>query len=185
MQAAGRRQLALALTFNLPEDDDEVMCAHRNGSSSWSLGVEPVAWEYLQGGEVLLRGGEGADRPTVTAAQGALARVEVSDPVGGGGPGVRSAVEARAQDLEVCYQQALKSNPALDGSLVADIELASGGAPREVRVAVDSLQDEALSTCVRGVLARTTFPRGEARAAIPIHFRLEEPAASGGSGSGR
>jgi hypothetical protein len=184
MQAAARRQLALVLTFNLPEDDDEVACAHRAGAASWSLGVEPVAWAYVEDGAVLARGGEGSDRPLVTAAQGARARVEVAEPVGEGGPAVRSALTARVGDLLACYGVALRGRPGLDGSVVVDAEL-SGGAARAVRLAVDSLQDEGIAGCVKHVVTTTRFPAVEGRVAIPIHFRLDAPGAAGaGTGSG-
>ena len=185
MQAAARRQLALVLTFNLPEDDDEVTCAHRAGAASYALGVEPVAWAYVEDGVPLARGGEGADRPLLTAAHGARARVEVAEPDGEGGPAVRSAVEARAKELLACYGVALAARPGLDGTLVADVDLA-GGAARSVRLAVDSIQDEGVAGCVRHVLTTTSFPGVEGRAAIPIHFLLEEPqAAAGGTGAAR
>ncbi|HET9598151.1 MAG TPA: hypothetical protein VFP65_21360 [Anaeromyxobacteraceae bacterium] len=184
MQAAERRQLALVLTFNLPEDDDEVTCAHRAGAASWSLGVEPVAWAYVEDGVPLARGGEGADRPLVTAAQGARARVEVAEPMGEGGPGVRSALEARASELLACYGVALRARPGLDGSMVLDAEL-SGGAARTVRLAVDSLQDDGVAACAKNVVTTTRFPPVEGRIAIPIHFRLDAPgSAGGGTGSG-
>jgi hypothetical protein len=175
MQAAGRKRLALALTFTLPDDDD-VTCGHANGSNRYSLGVEPVRWEYLDGAEVLARGGEGGDRPIASAAEGARPRVRVSDPIGAG-RALRSAVEARQEDLVACYQRALQENPGLEGSLVAEIDLASGAA-RSVRVAADSLQDEAMAGCVSGIVSRAAFPRGpDVRVDIPIHFELEPPAA--------
>lgn len=175
VQAAAQGRLRLALTFTLPDDAD-VTCGHANGSSRYSLGVEPFRWEYLDRGQVLARGGEGADRPAVTAAEGARPRVRVSDPLGGGGRELRSAVQAREKDLEGCYQQALRQNPGLDGSLVAEVELARGAA-RSVRMAADSVQDEAMAGCVTGIISRVAFPEGaEVRADIPIHFELEPPA---------
>ncbi len=175
MQAAAHKRLRLALTFTLPDDAD-VTCGHANGSNRYSLGVEPFRWEYLDRGQVLARGGEGADRPAVTAAEGARPRVRVSDPLDGGGRELRSAVEAREKDLEGCYQQALRQNPGLDGSLVAEVELVRGAA-RSVRMAADSVQDEAMAGCVTGIIARVAFPEGaEVRADIPIHFELEPPA---------
>ena len=177
MKAAARKSLTLALTFTLPDEDD-VTCGHANGSNRYSLGVEPFRWEYLDGAQVLARGGEGGDRPIVTAAEGARPRVRVSDPVGGGRE-VRSAVEARTKDLEGCYQRALRQNPGLDGSLVAEVDLA-GGAARSVRMAADSLQDEAMAGCVTGIISRVSFPQGaDVLANIPIHFELEPPAVAG------
>jgi hypothetical protein len=177
VSAAARRALVLTLTFQLP-DDDEVMCAHAAGSHAWTLGVEPQAWELAEGGEVLARGGEGSDRPSVTVAHGALPRVEVSEPVGdAAGRELKGAVAGRAGELERCYRRALAADPALDGTLVAELDLSAGaGAPRAVRIAVDSIQDDAMLACVTGVLAATPFPRGAgAVATIPIHFELQAP----------
>jgi len=183
MEARARRALALTITFTLPDDDDEVACVHPNGSDRYALGIEPVGWEYVDGEQVLARGGEGSDRPLITAAQGARPRIRVSDPLGGGGRELRSAVEAREKDLEGCYQRALEQNPGLDGSLVAEVDL--GGGASSVRIAADSVQDEAMTACVTGVISRVEFPRGqEVRADLPIHFVLEPPPAESGSGAG-
>ncbi len=183
MEAAARKTLALTIAFTLPDDDDEVACVHPNGSRRYALGIEPVGWEYVDGEQVLARGGEGADRPIVTAAEGARPRIRVSDPLGGGGRELRSAVEAREKDLEGCYQRALQQNPGLDGSLVAEVEFGRGAS--RVRIAADSVQDEAMTACVTGVISRVEFPRGqEVRADLPIHFILEPPPAESGSGAG-
>jgi len=183
MHAAQRKTLALRLTFTLPDDDEEAICAHATGSNSYALGVDPTAWEYVDGAQVLARGGEGGDRPIVTAAEGARPRVEVADPVGDGGRDVKRAVLAKQKDLEGCYARALQQNPGLDGSVVAEVD--AGGA-RGVHLAADSLQDEGLTSCVRGVLSGVELPRGTGeRTEIPIHFLLEVPSASSGTGSSR
>lgn len=172
VQAEKDRTLALHLTFTLPDDEDEAVCAHAAGSEHYALGVEPFSWEYAVGDEVLARGGEGGDRPLVTAAQGARPRVEVSEPYGAGGREARQALEGRARDLQGCYEQALRRNPGLDGTLVAEVE--PGRAPR---LAADSVQDDALGACVQGVVARVRFPAGD-RVDLPIHFLLEPPTAA-------
>jgi hypothetical protein len=177
VKAAGQGKLTMTLTFGLP-DDDEAACAHPAGARRWSLGVEPWSWEYAVDGEVLARGGEGRDRPLVTMAKGALPHVEVAEPVGAGASDdLRSAIAARTRDLERCYRRALAAVPDLDGSVVAEVDLGDGGgAPRAVRVAIDSVQDDGMTACVQGVLAATTFPRGAAALAmVPIHFDLLAP----------
>ncbi|HEX8907882.1 MAG TPA: hypothetical protein VF805_01690 [Anaeromyxobacteraceae bacterium] len=173
-QAAARKKLALVFTFTLPDDEDEALCAHAAGSLHYALGVEPFAWEYAVDGQVLARGGEGGDRPLLTAAQGARPRVEVSDPYGAGGRAARQALEASATALQGCYAQALARSPGLDGTLVAEVD--PGASPR-VRMAADSVQDEGLSACVQGVVSRVRFPGG-ARLDLPIHFLLEPPTAA-------
>lgn len=179
-EVASRRELALELTFVLPDDDeDAVACTHPNGSSRYGLGVEPFSWQYVQSGQVLARGGAGAERPLVTAAQGALPRVEIAAPVGADGEALQRALQGRAPDLERCYRSALQRDPALDGMLVADLDLAGAGAPRSVRMGLDSVQDEGLSSCVRNVVAATRFPgAGGGRAQVPIEFSLQAPTAS-------
>jgi hypothetical protein len=172
VSAAKQKQLALVLTFTLPDDEDEAVCANVAGSRHYALGVEPFAWEYVAEGEVLARGGEGGDRPLVTAAQGAKPRVEVSDPYGAGGREARQALESSAKDLQGCYEEALRQNPGLDGTLVAEVEPG-----QRVRLAADSVQDEGLSACVQGVVSQVRFPGG-ARLDIPIHFLLEPPTAA-------
>src|SRR6266496_202283 len=63
--------------------------------------------------------------------------------------------------------RALQQNPGLDGSVVAEVD--AGGGARGVHLAADSLQDEGLTSCVRGVLSGVEFPRGTGeRAEIPI-----------------
>jgi hypothetical protein len=137
--------------------------------------VEPFAWEYVVDGQVLARGGEGSDRPLVTAAQGARPRVSVSEPYGAGGREARQALEASTPDLVACYQQALRENPGLDGTLVAEVDLSEG---QSVRVAADSVQDDGLTRCVMAVVSRARFPQtGASRLDIPIHFLLEAPTA--------
>jgi hypothetical protein len=172
VSAAKQKKLALILTFTLPDDEDEAVCANVAGSRHYALGVEPFAWEYVAEGEVLARGGEGGDRPLVTAAQGAKPRVEVSDPYGAGGREARQAVERSAKDLQACYEQALRQNPGLDGTLVAEVEPG-----QRVRLAADSVQDDGLGACVQGVLSRVRFPGG-GRLQLPIHFLLEPPTAA-------
>jgi len=177
-QAATQRKLTLALTFTLPDDEDAAYCTNVAGSQQYGLGVEPFSWEYVVDGQVLARGGEGGDRPLLTAAQGARPRVAVSDPYGAGGREARRAVEATAPDLVSCYQQALRENPALDGTLVAEVDLSAG---QSVRVAADSVQDDGLTRCVMGVISRARIPRaGASRLDIPIHFLLEAPTSDAG-----
>ncbi len=162
-RAAGT--LVLAVVFDLPED---ATCA--GGASRpprWVVPMEPVSWTYRDGEAVLARGGEGSDRPVVTAAHGAKPRVEIGDPVSGA-PEMKGQVAAREADLRACYEEALRREPALDGVLVAEL---GGAAPA---LAADSVGDPGLAACVRRVLDRVPSP---ARVAIPIRFVLDAPGA--------
>jgi hypothetical protein len=185
LEAQRRRTLSLSLVFVLPEDGEEAVCSHAEGALSYTLGVEPVSWRYLDAGAVLARGGEGSDRPPWTVADGARPRVEIAEPLEGGDPSVQAAVRAHAGGLERCYEGALKSDPGLDGALVADLDFTSGGVARAVHIALDSVQHEGLVTCVRDVLTRVALAGSQGqRAAIPIHFALEPPAGASGEGAG-
>lgn len=169
--------LALSLVFDLPDvDESGSPCAHAAGSRVYTLGVEPISWRYLAKGEVLARGGEGADRPLVTAAQGARPTVEVGEAVGGRAE-LRQPIAARTKDLATCYGAALRRDPSLDGILVLEVELREGR-PLSTRVSADSMQDAALAACVQAAVGKASFPKGSAGVSVPIHFGLQAPAAA-------
>ena len=175
-QAKGKGRLSLRLTFEIPSGEPgEAPCMKAGATQSWILAVEPVSWEYLAGGEVLARGGEAADAPLVSAAEGARPRVEVGEAVGeAASPAVRSALQGSLADLEACYREALSRSPRLDGTLVVEVRLAGkAGPPRSARIAADSAHDEALAACVQGVAARARFPAGRAGvASMAVQFEL-------------
>ncbi len=169
--------LTLLLTFDLPDEDEAGSpCAHAAGSRLYTLAVEPVSWQYASRGEVLARGGEGADRPQATAAQGGRPTVEVGESMGGNAE-LRQAIVARTKELAACYHDALRRDPALDGTLVVEVGLRQDSAP-SVRVAADSLQDGPLAACARGAVAKAAFPKGAAKATVPIRFTLQAPPAT-------
>jgi hypothetical protein len=164
--------LALRVTFALAEDD-EAPCFSLAGGTASTFAAEPVAWEYVSGDEVLARGGQDSDRPIVSAAQGARPRVELGKPVDESGIGeVRTTAPEHVRDLESCYSAALQRDPYLDGAIVAALD--SGSGADRVKIAADSVQDEAFVGCVRGVLARVDV-NGAGRTWLPIHFVLEGP----------
>ncbi|HTT71060.1 MAG TPA: hypothetical protein VMG32_07530 [Anaeromyxobacteraceae bacterium] len=174
VRAAEHRALVLVLVFTLPDDAEEAVCTNVAGSRHFGLGVEPYRWEYRVGGRALARGGEGGDRPLLTAAEGARPRVRVAEAEGPRAADLKAAVEGQSHELASCYEQALRKNPGLDGAYVAEVDVAEGG-ERQVRPAIDSLQDEAMTACVTAVLARADLKGGPGRATIPIHFDLEPP----------
>ncbi|ABC82296.1 hypothetical protein [Anaeromyxobacter dehalogenans] len=173
-QRAGR--LALELTFDLPDD---ATCGADPRGKTFTLPVEPVDWAWTDGGAALARGGAGADRPLASAAQGATPRVDVGEPIAGPSEAKR-AVLTRAGDLQACYAEALRRDPAVDGVLV--VELGGG----RIGVAADSTGTPELSTCVQRALATLASPGG-GRVAVPIRFELVAPAtaAAGTGASGR
>lgn len=162
IDAARRGALALELSFELPED---ATCGTGARGKSFTVPVDPVSWRWLEGETVLAQGGAAAERPLLTAAQGARPKVEVGDPLSGP-PEASKLVLARTGDLEGCYREALKRDPAADGVLVADI-----GGPRTA-ISADSVGDEAFAACVQKALG--TLAPGT-RAAVPIRFELTPP----------
>lgn len=171
-QQAGR--LVLELAFDLPDD---ATCGADPRGVTFTLPVEPVDWRWRDGDLALAQGGPGADRPLASAAQGARPRVEVEAPIGGPAE-AQVAVLAHRADLEGCYAEALKADPAVDGLLVVEL----GG---EVALAADSTGAPALGECVRRALARVSPPEGEGRAAVPIRFELLPPALATQGGAER
>lgn len=175
-RAKGRGLLSLRLTFQIPAGEPgEAPCMRAAGGKSWILAAGPVSWEYLAGGEVLARGGEAAEAPSVSAAEGARPRVEVGEAVGEAAtPAVRSALRGSLPDLAACYREALSRSPRLDGTLVVELSLGGkAGPPRSARIAADSAHDEALATCVQAVAARTRFPAGRAgKASMAVQLEL-------------
>jgi hypothetical protein len=170
LDAKGRGTLALVLVFDL---SDEVACGTGARGKSFTVPVEPVAWRWLDGEALLAAGGAAADRPTVTAAQGARPRVDVGEPIAGP-PEVKKAVLARGAELEACYAEALKRNAALDGVLVAEF----GGA--RAAIAADSVGDAGLAVCVQRVVSPLAPAQG-GKAAVPIRFVLGPSAEAAGS----
>jgi len=179
-----QRTLRLEVIFEVASDDGGTPCTSVPGEKTSTLSVDGVTWEYTVGGRLVARGGEGADRPLVTAAQGARRRVEVAPAMSeANGMEIRKRVQGRAGELETCYAGALSKDPALDGSLVAELRLTgAGGAPDKVAIVADSIQDEGMAACVKKVLGRTEFPSGKQQVTVPIHFILEPPE---GTGAGR
>lgn len=168
LDAQRRGTLALAVTFDLPDD---ATCGTGARGKKRTVPVEPVSWRWLDGDVVLARGGAAAERPLVSAAQGARPRVDVGDPLAGPAE-ARRAVLARSADLEACYAEALKRDPAIDGVLVADL----GGA--RAAIAADSVGDEGLAACVARVLGPLAPAQG-GKAAVPIRFELAPPGEQG------
>ena len=164
LDAQRRGALALEVAFELPED---ATCGTGARGKKFTIPIDPVSWRWLDGDAVLALGGAAAERPLVTAAQGARPTVDVGDPISG--PlDAGKLVLAKGGELEACYREALKRNPGADGVLVADI----GGT--RTAISADSVGDEELAVCVQKALAAlATGPR----AAVPIRFELTPPGA--------
>jgi hypothetical protein len=165
LDAQRRGTLSLSLVFDLPED---ATCATGARGTRFTVPVEPVAWRWLDAQTVLAQGGAAAERPLVSAAEGARPKVDVGEPIAGTAE-TKKAVVARTRDLEACYADALKRNPSIDGVLVADL---GGG---RAAISADSVGDEGLATCVQKVLGPLASGQG-ARTAVPIRFELAAPA---------
>lgn len=168
-QRAGR--LGLTLVFDLAE---EATCSSGRPGAALLLPVEPVEWAWTDGDRVLARGGAAADRPAVDLAGGARPRVDVGEPIAGPGE-AKKAVLARRADLEACYAETLKKDPAVDGVVVVELSPTA-----RLAIAADSTGAPELSACVGRALATLATPAG-GKAAVPIRFDLvvPEPAPAG------
>jgi hypothetical protein len=164
LDAQRNGSLALALTFDLPDD---ATCGTGARGKKLTIPIEPVSWRWVDGSTVLARGGAGADRPLLTAAQGARPKVDVGDPLAGPVE-AKKAVLARATELEACYAEALKRDPGIDGVLVADL----GG--QRAAISADSVGDTDFAACVQSVLGPLAPAKG-GKVIVPIRFELEPP----------
>jgi len=164
LEAQRRGALALSLVFDLPDD---ATCGMGPRDKTYTIPIEPVAWRWLDGEVALAHGGAAAERPLVSAAQGARPKVDVGEPIAGSAE-AKKAVLARTRDLEACYAEALKRDPAIDGVLVADF-----GGPRAA-IAADSVGDADLAACVQKALGPLAPAQG-GKAAVPIRFELAPP----------
>jgi hypothetical protein len=158
--------LGLVLVFDLP-DDATCGKGNRGKTRTFTIPAEPVSWRWIDGGAVLARGGASADRPTLSATQGAKPHVDVGEPLAGPAE-AKKAVLARAAELEGCYAEALRRDPAMDGVLVADL----GGA--KPAITADSVGDAGLALCVQRVLGPLA-PAAGGRVAVPLRFELDPP----------
>jgi len=158
-RAAGR--LGLELVFDLPDD---AICGGDRRGRRYALNVEPVEWRWLDGEEVLARGGVAGDRPAVSASLGAEPAVDVGEPMVGPREAAK-AVLARRADLDACYAEELRKDPSADGVLVVDL-----GA--RVAIAADSTGSPSLKACVERALSSLA---GSEAASVPIRFELAAP----------
>ncbi len=172
LDAQRRGTLALELSFDLPDD---TVCGTGARGKKFTVPIDPVSWRWFDGGAVVAQGGAAAERPLVTAAEGALPTVEVGDPISGPVE-AQKLVLAKGGELEACYREALKRDPGVDGVLVADI-----GGPRTA-ISADSVGDDQLAVCVQQALAALA---NGARAAVPIRFVLAPPSSKAGSSGAR
>jgi hypothetical protein len=163
-QRAGR--LALSLTFHLPDD---ATCGTGARGTRFTVPVDPVAWRWMDGGAAIAVGGAAADRPFLTAAQGARPKVDVGEPIAGPAE-AKKAVLSRTAELEACYAEALRRDPGADGVLVAEI----GG--ERPAIAADSVGDADLAACVQRALGPLAPAQG-GKVAVPIRFELVAPGA--------
>ncbi len=175
LEALADGTLAFFVTFDLAERENEPPCVHVPGSRQYTLAAEPIAWEWTSRGRVLARGGEGADHPLATVAEGAKPSVEVGSPIcEGDGGALKDLFSGRSADLLRCYDGALAKNPRLDGTLVVEMRLGAEGVARDVRISADSMQDPAVAACVREVAERPGYPREpRGRCSVPVTFALE------------
>jgi TonB family protein len=82
------------------------------------------------------------------------------------------AMEPLASAALPCYRRVLLVRPALRGSLVLAIRVATGGKVDEARVEMSSLGDDAVSACVLSAVKKTELaaPVRDQRFSVPLQF---------------
>ena len=87
---------------------------------------------------------------------------------------LRSAVDAKQQELNACYAGALTRNAAAAGTMHADLHVeTTTGRLERVQYQSDPIQDEAFQACMTGVLQSVQLPEAPAvnlEVAYTFHF---------------
>jgi hypothetical protein len=89
-------------------------------------------------------------------------------------PAVRKELQAQVEPLKGCYDLALKSDPALRGTVTATFTVEAGVGIAAISAGEDSIKDETLVSCV---LARLRYggdwPQPKTRLTVTATFRFD------------
>ena len=87
---------------------------------------------------------------------------------------VKRIIRANFPRFRACYEQGLKANPTLAGTVVTELVIDETGAPESVKSAGGTLGDDQVKSCVTGVFRTLSFPEPEAgkvKVTYPLHFK--------------
>jgi hypothetical protein len=155
-------------------DDLTLKLVVRPGQDADQPCLQGLAKDYVMGVEILsaslttqagqlvakLDEDESIDRP---ANPNGTPQVEI-DPVLVDGSAASAAqvtegVQQLKSRLTQCYQTSLSHTPALDGTMVVGFAFSSDGKPADLTMMADSVQDDAMASCVTQALSQLSLPK--------------------------
>jgi hypothetical protein len=71
---------------------------------------------------------------------------------------VESSLKQSTNRLKTCYDQQLRANPLLAGTVTFDLAIAADGHVTSATVKTSTLSDSTLEACLAAVLSRLSFP---------------------------
>lgn len=92
-------------------------------------------------------------------------------------PALNSAVRARVQSTQSCYNRALQHNSEVAGSMTVSVQVGSTGAVCGASIVNDSVHSNEVSSCVLGRVRGQSFPpptSGCVTLNIPIAFATKQ-----------
>jgi len=163
----------LSLQLVIQAADTDAPCT-ASLSKEYALGVTVRSARLVDpnGAAVAALTADADDRAGTTTG---APEVTIEPAVVEGAPRLAKALTQRLQamrpELTACYQQGLKAQPALDGSLVLGFSL-QGGKPGAITVVADSVQSDAVSRCVSAAVAGLSLERSPkpSHASVALQF---------------
>jgi TonB family protein len=118
-----------------------------------SLGATGAGGKEVQGGGALT---EGAIKGRITA--------ETGEDVGGSGEFdsklVTAEVKKRLRAIQICYEQQLRRNPALQGKVTVEFTIEQSGTVSKANATANTTNDPAVAACVVDAVKRFRFNPG-------------------------
>jgi TonB family protein len=112
-----------------------------------------------------LRGTSGGDMPTIkpgtAAVQGALSK-EV----------IRRIIKQHLNEVRFCYEQALATQPDIEGKMAVKFTISPTGAVETANVSTSTLGAPAVDSCVSQAFERWTFPAPEGGGSVTVTYPL-------------
>lgn len=152
-------------------------CVWLGGGRIVKLGVELVAYALIApDGSALARGDAGDYADASAGGPVATPQVTVHKPRTADGRDLPKSATASlaglAEKAQPCYEQALRTSPALRGTLVLAIRLGAGDKIEAAHVEMSSLGNDALASCVAASATKTKLQAMGAgqRLSVPLQF---------------
>lgn len=88
-------------------------------------------------------------------------------------PALVSALRAKAGQARTCYNRALRLNTGLEGKMTASVKVGPTGAPCQVSITGDTLNDAGVRSCVTQMFRSSSYPapqNGCVQIEVPLAF---------------